>query len=400
MSLEQNRRRAATTSARLSAALLGYFVLVIVLLTLFPFFFAWPEQFEISLRVAADDIVENLILFLPIGFLYRLTGASRRRAILFGIALSASVETLQLFLPARTTSPVDLTNNVLGAALGVWLHDQLATYIAMTPTMVGRLALEIPLMGLVYMLVPLLWMNALTLNEDPSRWVLSALIAACGAIILSDIARAWWGPVGLRATGRVALAAGAWFLIGAGPGLLRPLPTLPLTLGVVLLSAGLAMLPWRAPERRFERTTLRRVLPGLALFLLLAALWPPFRPLSAWHASPGLSEQIEPVTSRYPAPLLTYLAGFTVLGYVSAAWRGRAEIPLAQDLPRLLVVALASALTLDGLVGFQSGHGASLIRVVLVLAGALFGGVIYHRQRDYVRSLLGRPLGPRSESEG
>lgn len=393
MGLEQHRQTASTTSARLATALLGYFVLVIVLLTLYPFYFEWPAEIEIWLWVSSRDLVENLILFLPIGFLYRLTGGRYQRAIILGAALSASIEVTQLFLPVRTASPADFVNNTLGTALGVWLHDQLAARIAMTPAMVGRLALEIPLMGLVYMLVPLLWMNGLTLEEDPSRWVLSALIGGCGAITISDIARAWWGPVGLRATGRVALAAGAWFLVGAGPGLLRPWPTVPLTLAVTLLTAALAALPWHAPERRFERTTLRRVLPGLALFLLLSALWPPLRPLSAWHATFGLNDEFELMTTRYPALLLSYLAAFTVLGYIAAAWRGRAEIPLAQDIPRLLLVALASALTLDGLVGFQEGPGASLVRVVLVVAGALFGGVIYHHQRDFVRFLLGRPVG-------
>ncbi|NTV63594.1 MAG: VanZ family protein [Oscillochloris sp.] len=379
-----------TTSARLAAALLGYFVLVIVLLTLFPFYLVLPNPIEISLRVAPDDIVENLILFLPIGFLYRLTGGRPRGAVFLGAALSASVEFIQIFLPVRTASPVDLVINTLGAGLGVWLYDQIAAHIAMTPTMVGRLALEIPLMGLMYMLVPLLWMNALALRDAPDRWVLTAMIAASGAIVLSDIYRAWWGPAGLWSAGRMALTAGAWFLIGSGPRLLHPLPTIPLTLGVVLLTAGLAALPWRSTDRRFERTTLRRILPGLALYLLLAALWPPFQPLSVWHGTLGLTDRIEPVTSRYPAPLLEYLAAFTLLGYVSAEWRGRAELPLTQDLPRLLLITLGSALTLELLVGFQSGHGASLVRAVLVVAGALFGGIIYHLQRDYVRFLLGR----------
>jgi VanZ family protein len=379
-----------TTGARLAAAMLGYFALVIVLLTLFPFYLVMPEEIEISLWIRPGDIVENLILFLPIGFLYRMTGGGRRGAILLGVALSASVEFVQIFIPVRTASPVDLVSNALGAALGVWLYDRIVARIAMTPAMVGRLALEIPLMALMYILVPLLWMNALALDEAPERWVLTTLIGVCGAIVLSDIYREWWGPVGLRSTWRVALTAGAWFLLGSGPGLLRPLPTAPLAAGVALLTAVLAALPWRSPDRRFERITLSRIIPCLALYLVLAALWPPLRPLVPWHGTLGLTNRIEPVNTRYPAPLLEYLAAFTVLGYISAEWRGRAELPLARDLPRLLLVALGGALGLELLVGFQDGRGASLVRAALVASGALFGGVIYHLQRDHVRFLLGR----------
>lgn len=379
-----------TTGARLAAALLGYFAVVIVFFTLNPFYFAVPARPRISLRIELLDIVENLVLFLPIGFLYRLTGGGHRGAVILGAALSLGVETAQLFIPVRTAAPIDLLCNTLGAWAGGRLYDLLAARIAMSPAMVNRLSLEIPLMGLLYMLVPLLWMNGLALNAEPSRWVLTALIGGCGAIVLSDIARAWWGAAGPRAAGRLALLAAAWFLVGSGTGLFRLLPTLPIAGGVALLSAALATRPWRSAERRFEQSTLRRLLPWLALYLLLAAAWPPLRPLGPWHGAIGFTDRVEPVATRFPAPLLEYLAAFTVLGYVSAEWRGRREIPLARDLPRLLLVALGSALCLEILVGFQAGPGASLARLILVVVVALLGGAIYHLQRAHVRFLLGR----------
>ncbi|MEI8165061.1 MAG: VanZ family protein [Chloroflexales bacterium] len=387
-----------TTGARLAAAMLGYFAFLIVLLTLDPFYFELPAQIQIDLRVRPSDIIENVILFLPLGFLYRLTGGSRRGAIILGAALSLGVETAQLFVPVRTTSPMDFMSNTLGAWLGAWLHDRLAARIAMTPTMVGRLALETPLMGLLYMLVPLLWMNTLALNVMSNRWVLTVLLGVCGAIILSDIYREWEGHVGIWSTGRVALAAAVWFLLGSGPRLLRPMPTVPITIGVALLTAILATLPWHAKKRRFERITLSRVLPGLMLYIFLVALWPLVRPLTPWHGTLGMTDHIEAVNTRYPAPLLEYLAAFTVFGYVIAEWRGRAEVPLARDVPRLLLVALGSALALELLIGFQAGHGASLTRLILVVGGALFGGSIYHLQRDHVRFLVKTPAvrGPRS----
>jgi hypothetical protein len=89
-------------------------------------------------------------------------------------------------------------------------------------------------------------------------------------------------------------------------------------------------------------------------------------------------------------PRLEYLAAFTVLGYLISEWRGRLELSLAQDLPHLFVFTSCVAVTLEILSGFQSGRGASLVRLILAVAGALFGGTIYHLSRAHVRFLLGR----------
>jgi glycopeptide antibiotics resistance protein len=380
-----------TTGARLAAALLGYITLVIVLVTLNPFYFALPERPRISAYVKPDDVVANVLLFLPVGFLYRLTGGRRRGALLLGAAISAAVEAAQLFVPVRVTSAVDIVMNTLGAGVGAVLYDLLAARVALTPRVVGRLALEIPLMSLIYLLVPLLWANALTLDDAPGRWALAALVGASGAMVIGDIYRQWRGPAGLRAAARVGLAAGGWFLVGAGPILLaRALPAFAMAAGVAVLAAALAALPWRSPDRRFERTTLSRFLPIFALYLALSALWPPLRPLVPWHGTIGLADRLQSKSVTAILPLIEYLAAFTVLGYLAAEWRSRSEITLARDLPRLLLVAAASALALEFFAGFQAGLGASLARALLVIGGALLGGTIYHLQRDHVRSLLGR----------
>lgn len=379
-----------TTGARLAAALLGYIALIIVLLTLNPFYFGPIKHLRLSLHIDPSDVVANALLFLPIGFLYRLTGGRYRGVILIGALLSTGVEAGQLFVPMRTPSIVDILINTFGAVLGARLHTYLQSRIAVTPAVVGRLALETPLMGLVYLLVPLLWVNSLALGAAPGRWLLTVLLGGCGAIVLSTIARQRSGTAG-----RVALASAVWFVIGAGLGLLsRPLPMLAIGAGVVAVSAGLAAGAGGAAERRFERSTLSRVIPLFALYLLLAALWPLGRPLVAWHGQLGLTGRFDRASIQAIFPLIEYLAAFTVLGYLSAEWRGRAELPLRRDLPRVLLAAFAIAVGLELLIGFQSGPGASLLRVVAVLGGALFGGMLYHLQRDHVRFLLGRAPAP------
>ena len=74
-------------------------------------------------RISIPDTIQNLLLFVPFGAFgfIALGGAIRsawaRAAAVtgLGVALSAGVETLQLFEPDRTTSVADVLNNTLGA---------------------------------------------------------------------------------------------------------------------------------------------------------------------------------------------------------------------------------------------------------------------------------------------
>ena len=381
-----------STGRRLAAALLGYIVLVIFLLTWNPFSLTLPEHLQLSFRIGPRDALANVLLFLPVGFLFRLGQGRPRGAILLGAAISAGIEAGQFFIPERTPSVVDVAMNTLGSWIGAGLYDLLSARIAMTPRMVGRLALEVPLMGLIYLLVPLLWVNRLVPDHGLNRWLLTTLIGLCGAIVLSDIFQQWWGPTNLQSLWRVALVAGVWFLVGIGPSLLSdPLDGLASLAGIAVLTTALAAILKPSANRRFERMTLRRLIPGFLLYLVLQALWPPLQPIGVWHGTFGLMDPLAREDIRVSIRLIEHLAAFTILGYIAAEWRGRAELSWGRDFPQLLLVGIVSALALEVLVGFQAGPGASFLRLLIATCGALFGGILYHLQRDHVRFLLGRP---------
>ena len=377
-----------TTSTRLAAALLGYVTLIILLLTLNPFYLVPPERVSFTFQSDLTNIIVNILLFLPIGFFYRLTGR-QRGALLLGASLSFGIETMQLFIPARTTSIIDILANTAGAGLGAFCLNLLAGRLALTPGMVGRLNFQTPLMGLVYILIPLLWVNGLALGEAPGRRLLSLLIGICGAIVLSNVFRYNWRTMTPRGMTLASLSAGAWFFIGAGPALYRSQQMWWIGCVVMLLTALLSALPRPSGERRFEQATLKRVLPVFGLYLLLLSIWPPLISFRQWQAMLGFTRQITETSLQVLTPRIEYLAAFTVLGYLIAEWRGRSELSLLQDLPRLFGWTVICALLLEFLTGFQSGRGASLIRVVIVLAGSLFGGMIYHLLRAHIRFLLG-----------
>ncbi len=130
--------------------LLAFFTIFTVYNTLIPFTFdvSFSEIGEhlrrISLtpyfvegkRVSLTDIVGNIILFMPFGFLmymflyYRKTRAKLLLAIAAGALLSFSIETAQLFIISRDTAIHDLINNTLGTVIGALVAAIFARHIS------------------------------------------------------------------------------------------------------------------------------------------------------------------------------------------------------------------------------------------------------------------------------
>ena len=87
-----------------------------------------PEKTKPLSSWFSKDMVVNIIGFIPFGFLMagwlqmgRRRGLGRSYAIVIGLGflMSLSIELLQVYMPVRSSSRVDLFCNTLGAALGV-----------------------------------------------------------------------------------------------------------------------------------------------------------------------------------------------------------------------------------------------------------------------------------------
>ena len=375
------------------AFLLGYMILVTAVITLAPFRFARPAVFTLSWLVDPADVGANVLLFLPLGFLFRVTtrpsgGVGHAPTMVAACLTSAVFETLQLFLPGRFASPVDVMSNTLGAGLGSLLHTRIAARL--DGRLVRGLALELPLMIVVYLLVPLLWLDGFAAGHDGGRLVLSPLLGLAGAVVLAAIWRHRLAERGVLSPTQLILVTAGWYGVGAAPGLMRrPL----LVLGGAVL-VGLATrleaaraLP-RAPERRFELPTLRRVWPLLVSYLVLSALWPlPWSP-GPWHGGWGVAELADMPGVTPMLRALEYLAAFTLLGYTVAESRGRREEGAGLRLARLTAASILSAAALEALRGFHPGHGASMLVLVLTAAMGLYGGLIYRIQLGVVREAM------------
>lgn len=72
---------------------------------------------NVNARVGLINLVGNVALFVPIGFLAVLAGGSTRRAIMIAAGLSALIEVVQ-FVVGRTADVDDVLLNALGGAMG------------------------------------------------------------------------------------------------------------------------------------------------------------------------------------------------------------------------------------------------------------------------------------------
>jgi hypothetical protein len=276
----------------------------------------------------------------------------------------------------------------------VLARDSIERWALWHPRLVGRIGLDVPLVGLLYLLVPQLWLSSVGLIEDARRSVTTLLLGCAGSIVLVALHRHRWQSGVRVATHVVPPLAVLWFMTGALPAVTTsPGAFGALGLAVALMTAWLLRHDGSAGEPRFEVATLRRFVPVFALYLVVTALWPPFRPLTAWHGALLFENRLNGAGVVDVLLLLEQVGGFTLLGYAVAEWRGRRELSLAADLRGLVVAAAACAIGLEGVQGMLTGGGASLLRAVLSTSAAAYGVAVYHLARAHVRTLRAEDAG-------
>ncbi|HEY9229059.1 MAG TPA: VanZ family protein, partial [Gemmatimonadaceae bacterium] len=253
-----------------------YFLGVILVITLAPFRFALPEHVDVMPPSNAFDVVANIFLFVPLGFLYPLSRSegdevSPARVFLLGILLSGAIEATQIFERERFPSVVDVLTNGTGAAFGALLVRGITRRIRVNAQLVGRLSLEIPLIGLIYLLVPLVVVVSLGAVDQSLRMVSLVPLGLVGARLLSAAQLNHFGPAGLLGARTMAGVAGGWMVMGTFPVLLRhPIVGLALV-GVVIATTWIesSRAASGAFDRRFETNALRSAAPYIVVYFLV-----------------------------------------------------------------------------------------------------------------------------------
>lgn len=388
----------ADTGARLAIGLLAYMALVTGIVTLLPFDFAMPARPRLMLYGGAVDTIANVALFVPLGFLYAIArqdaGIRASRILGAALLLSAAIESVQLFEVTRYASISDVVANGAGAYVGALVQQRIARRIAMDARTVGRLSLELPLMGLVYLLVPLLWLDGLAGADSVSHlWPLLAL-GLFGASLLAAVQRYHFGPNEILSREMMVGAACAWFLLGGFPGLA---PRASILLFVMLAAIGAFV--WtrsadrsgaRSIDRRFESKALAEAAPFYAAYLVLLVAPVAGYRATAWRGGLGFATVGDGWGAGAVLRVVETVAAFTLLGYMIAEFGGRREARFRAGAPRIALWSGGAAVACELLEGFRPDGGASFVRLTLLVVAAVYGAWLYHLMRAHVKRLLGR----------
>lgn len=383
------------SGARLSRALLSYLVVLIAALLLLPYDFAIPAAYRFRFDTSPIGAMVMFAMFAPYGFLTRRARAGSRGEHVVMVMLSAgmlalALETAQLFVPAASASVWHLVSAVAGAAGGAVACERLHHNVRTTAHAAQAMLLQLPLMGLVYLLLPVLWASAAAAQGDRLRLVLTLAVGLAGASILGSIARATRAFTPNRRWWVVPSVAAVWASLG-----LLPTVLVDWRLTICGLLAIVAFTSWRgrwsAPmfvERRYEARALLAASPFMAVYFILAGVWPgqSFRSNPLVHLGMPTTEQ----GLAMALPLLEMGIAATVLGYMISEFRGRSESSFRQS--GLGVVSWAGVLVLvtEAARSFFGYEGASLLRAALCVFAATYGAGLYHVQRDHVKVLARR----------
>ena len=385
------------SGARLSRALLSYLVVVIAALLLVPYDFAMPAAYEFRFDTSPSGAMAIFAMFVPYGFLTRRARAGGHGAHVLMVVLSAgmlalALETAQLFVPAARASVWHLVSAVAGAAIGAVACERMHHDVRTTAHAVQAMLLQLPLMGLVYLLLPVLWASSAAAQGDPSRLVLTLCVGLTGASILGSVARATRAFTPDRRWWVVPSVAAVWSAIGMLPAVLVDWR---LTIGGVLAVVAFASWRgrWSAPmfvERRYEARALLVASPFMALYFILAGVWPghSFRSNPLVNLGMPMTEQ----GLAMALPLLEMGIATTVLGYMISEFRGRSELSFRESGSGVVSWTCVLVLVTEAARSVFGYEGASLLRAGLCVCAATAGSGLYHLQRDHVK-VLARRLG-------
>jgi VanZ family protein len=395
----RTRRTTDRTGARLGTALLAYLTAVTLVVTLAPFAFTRDITHGLDLAVRPWDVAMNGLRLAPLGFLYQLSrprGAGVRWGwVTWGAAgLGILIETLQCLEPSRQASPIDVASGTLGAVLGAASFRRLSASRESERT-VRTLAVELPVMGVAYLLVPLAWLIGLASADTARAWLVLP-VAAAAALILGTVHGAVLADRARRTMPWLWATCLVWCAVALIPGTNHD--PVRITTGaflMVFIAHIRASIASRYNEhhttRRFERPTLVAVAPLVLLYLVGAAGWPWHDIAWPWPGVTGLLPAETFSTAQIFRPL-EQLAAFTLVGYGLAEWDGRVVEDTGALAVRVAGRAGLLAVLLAVATAFLNGRPASVLLAVLSTAAAVVGGRLYSLQRDHVRALIRRSI--------
>lgn len=378
----------------LNYALLLYMCIIVLLITLIPFEFHIPEQYKITWSTSTSDLVTNIFLFIPIGFLFRLSRGNNRDTLclaplLFALLFSTAIEFTQAFIPGRYTQVIDVVTNGLGAWVGGFILSFLRSQLKGESE--GRLfALELPLMGLIYLLIPLMWLNGLATGEEEVRLWLLLLLGIIGVGVICSVYINRFKHSGTIGYTKLSVFTFCWFLLCSLPLLINfPLKIVSFGIAIVLVVQIFARLAsnGKTGEKRFEIPTIKKLLPIYIIYLLLLAIWPTTISPGEWQNNITFQKLVFEERLVFTFRLVEFIAAFTLLGYIIAELRGRKNEGVETTLGWTFFIAAGSAVLIEIIKTYPAIDNINIFSIIIIISASIYGAVIYRLQLSAIESL-------------
>lgn len=389
-----NQPNPSSTTTPLGYALLIYMCIVVLLITLIPFEFRMPRTVRILLIPDFKDFITNIVLFIPLGFLFRLSRGKSSdplclTAFVLGMLLSLTIESAQVFIAGRYPQVSDVLLNGSGAWLGAMLFRVLKKNLnAKQPFKL--FALELPLMNLVYLLVPLMWLNGLATGKESSRLWLMLLLGLMGGGVLSAIYRFRFKQPQGPSFYKLSLFTMGWFFTASIPAMInfpKQIFLFGIFIGIFVQIPARIAGRTQKEERRFELPALKLLLPVYAVYLLLLAAWPTTLPLEQWRFSINFEELVFNERIVFIFRFIEYVASFTLLGYMIAEMRGRKNESTEKTLGWTLSIAFVAAIVIEMLKTYPAISSFNILSIIIITSASIYGAVAYRLQLSAIEHL-------------
>lgn len=301
--------------------------------------------------------------------------------------LSLIIESAQLYIPGRYTQPFDVIMNGAGAWLGALIFVFLKGILKESRP-VRIFTLELPLINLVYLLIPLIWLSTLSTGNESNRLWLVLSLGLFGSGVLSSIYIYRFKEAGSFTPNKLSIFTFIWFMIASLPGLLNfPLKIIIFGITLGLITQITTRLPFkqRIDGNRFELPTLKVLLPLYVIYLLLLAVWPITLPLNEWHNNTNFSGLAFNERVSFIFRLIEFVAAFTLLGYIIAEMRSRRDEPSRKIFGLVFLISFGYSMAIEIIKNHQSLSISDIPEMVLVMSASIYGALIYMLQRNAIQ---------------
>lgn len=377
----------------LGSALLFYILIVTLLFTLAPFNYSNPDFSKLDefWYWELNDTIKNVILFIPIGFLLLPILPDKRKyiyAALFGFGFSSFIEFNQIFIPSRSPGFNDILTNSTGTLLGIGGHFYVKSYVQKKSTTL--LHMGIPLMNIVFLLVPLLWISSFAAGYDVNRLWFLLLLGFIGATIITEVYLNRITDKSLKYLVLMLFLLCSWFLISVFPVLVKYPKRLIFFAAILIVYAFIRMKfgSFNKIEKRFELRTLNKIIPVYFIYLVLMSQWPLSFQVSSYHFTWLTDYKMENQYILSIYRYVEYFSAFAVVGYLLSQYINRSSGAFNKTI-RLVIWVLLLTIILEFPRGFHTDYSATFENIVVTFAWGVFGAMIYVMQLDYFKYTKG-----------